>query len=193
MTETSVPFPSHLMRMILEYIELRDRLNKLERFIGGKKYEELPEGDQNDLVMQGYGMREYLSVLSRRLNSAGIDYTAEDEKLLGYCTFNFSQALDLIKKGYPMARMSWNNTKFVCKQITSKIPKEHIQLIKSLPDSVKIIMSDSNCMAESIHYNHQFLLINYYTGEAKGYVATCSDLYAEDWYLYKAIKDGREG
>ena len=55
-------------RMITEKDELQDKVTKLEKFVNGKKFNELKGLEQVYLKEQLSFMRGYLSVLRQRIN-----------------------------------------------------------------------------------------------------------------------------
>lgn len=73
--EKVIPF--HIDRMIEEYNELCEKINKLKAFIDddldGSLFPTLDEDEQIDMKDQLCSMKEYLSTLRRRLSRAGID------------------------------------------------------------------------------------------------------------------------
>lgn len=55
-------------RIIEEYDQLHQRIEKLKQFILTDKYDALPEIDRTDLKSQLLHMQSYFSVLSRRVS-----------------------------------------------------------------------------------------------------------------------------
>lgn len=56
-----------LTRLIGEYNDLKERVIKLEKFIGTNDFNKLPDQDRIDLCEQIKHMRPYLQVLHRRM------------------------------------------------------------------------------------------------------------------------------
>jgi hypothetical protein len=59
--------PPHIQRVHAEAAELKDRLTKLDTFIMGEKFDSLPGVDRSLLRIQASAMRDYLNVLTERL------------------------------------------------------------------------------------------------------------------------------
>lgn len=58
----------HQERVIQEYTELAEKVQKLDLFIDSKIYNELELDDQHLLQLQLYVMSDYLSILERRID-----------------------------------------------------------------------------------------------------------------------------
>lgn len=58
----------HQERMLAEYTELNDRLNKLRAFIESEKFMALSPEEQMDMGDQSEGMRGYAAALRSRIN-----------------------------------------------------------------------------------------------------------------------------
>lgn len=72
-------YPSHVQRMIDEYKELDDRINKLASFINTNSiFETLQDEEREDMKAQLIWMHKYISVLANRL----IRQNVEPSKLL---------------------------------------------------------------------------------------------------------------
>lgn len=54
-------------RLIVEIIDLQEKLRKLIKFSNSKAFYELGEEHRNLLCLQSYSMKEYLNILQRRL------------------------------------------------------------------------------------------------------------------------------
>ena len=67
-------------RMVKEYYELNEKVNKLSAFIGSDKYNCLPLEEQSDQVEQYHAMEIYRIVLSRRLKRQGYDVESCNEE-----------------------------------------------------------------------------------------------------------------
>lgn len=59
-------------RMLMEHAELKEKINKLDAFIDGDKYVELPDYKQDLLVAQYNAMLTYLGILEMRLKCEGV-------------------------------------------------------------------------------------------------------------------------
>lgn len=58
----------HQERMMEEFTELHDRLNKLTAFIASPRYMELDQDERLDLLEQSDHMRKYRNVLEKRIH-----------------------------------------------------------------------------------------------------------------------------
>ena len=64
-------------RMVKDYDELNDRVNKLGVFIETEKYMSLPLEEQRDQVLQYHAMVIYRMALANRLKRQGVDTSAD--------------------------------------------------------------------------------------------------------------------
>lgn len=70
---TDSAIPPHIQRMIEERDELKDRVLKLDKFIGSNRiFVTLPEEERKDMTNQLTNMIVYLDCLERRIARAGI-------------------------------------------------------------------------------------------------------------------------
>lgn len=68
-------YPSYIQRVITEYEELNDKINKLNAFINGNPiFMELDAEERNDMACQLTSMRNYSDTLLSRLTRAGVDF-----------------------------------------------------------------------------------------------------------------------
>ena len=65
-------YPDYVNRMLLERFELREKITKLNKFIDGDKFKELPIVKQDLLVSQYNAMLTYLGILEMRLKIEGV-------------------------------------------------------------------------------------------------------------------------
>lgn len=101
-------------------------------------------------------------------------------------TFDFGEAIKLLKEGRCLCRKGWNGKGlFVCKQIPCTLEGLIIDKIQSLPAEAKshIINRAGNGQVPMIAYTNQCLIINS-EGRADSWVPSVSDMFAEDWMLY---------
>lgn len=96
-------------------------------------------------------------------------------------TFGFGVAIEKLKNGEVVSRQSWEENKYVVKQIDSLITEQVIPIMTSLPSTVKeLIMSSPS---KTINYHEQCLIVtqtedaNY----ATNYVPNWVDIFADDW------------
>lgn len=67
-------YPSHVQRMIDEYKELDDRINKLASFINTNSiFETLQDEEREDMKAQLIWMHKYISVLANRLRRQNVE------------------------------------------------------------------------------------------------------------------------
>lgn len=59
-------------RMLMERVELKEKIDRLDMFIDGDKYKELPDYKQDLLVSQYNAMLTYLGILEMRLKVEGV-------------------------------------------------------------------------------------------------------------------------
>lgn len=68
-------YPPHIQRVITEYEELNDKINKLNAFINGNPiFRKLDAEERNDMACQLTSMRNYSDTLLSRLTRAGVDF-----------------------------------------------------------------------------------------------------------------------
>ena len=68
-------YAPHIQRMINEYEQLAERIDKLNAFINGNTiFKKLGIEERNDMVSQLHYMRNYSDVLLSRLTRAGVDF-----------------------------------------------------------------------------------------------------------------------
>lgn len=110
--------------------------------------------------------------------AARISTIAESSEL---SRFSFSEAIKLLKNGKVIRRSGWNGKNmFVIKQVPAHIESDIIPNMQSLPQSAKDIILKGNGF---IDYTNQCLIYNSNTGCADSWVASISDIFAEDWEL----------
>lgn len=67
-------YPSHVQRMIDEYKELDDRINKLASFINTNPiFETLQNEEREDMKAQLIWMHKYINVLANRLRRQNVE------------------------------------------------------------------------------------------------------------------------
>lgn len=65
--------PDYQQRMIDEYVELNDRIEKLSAFAQTETHHNLPGPEQADMCAQFHAMVIYKMTLASRLNRAGLE------------------------------------------------------------------------------------------------------------------------
>lgn len=95
--------------------------------------------------------------------------------------FSFGDAVQLLKKGFALRRRGWNGKNmFVVKQVPAHIDSDVIPNMQSLPQSAKdLILNGKGYIA----YTNQCLIYNGNTGRADSWVASISDIFADDWEI----------
>lgn len=93
---------------------------------------------------------------------------------------NFGQAIEALKEGKLVAREGWNGKgMFVMKQIPAEIGLEIIPKMQSVQQSAKDKLIERQT---TLKYENQMLIIKL-DGTADSWVASSSDIFAEDWQL----------
>ena len=67
-------YPSNIQRVITEYEELNDKIDKFNTFINGPIFRKLDAEERNDMACQLTSMRNYSDILLSRLTRAGVDF-----------------------------------------------------------------------------------------------------------------------
>lgn len=68
-------YPPHIQRVITEYEELNDKIDKLDAFINGNPiFRKLDAEEKNDMAYQLTSIRNYSDTLLSRLTRAGVDF-----------------------------------------------------------------------------------------------------------------------
>ena len=93
---------------------------------------------------------------------------------------NFGKAIEALKEGKLVARDGWNGKgMFVMKQIPAEIGLDIIPRMQSVQQSAKDILIDRGT---TLKYENQMLIIKL-DGTADSWVASSSDVFAEDWVI----------
>lgn len=164
-----------LDRMLIEQVELDDRLAKLNGFIQhSDKFKMLDAATQAMLQAQLQAMKDYSQALNMRI-------TKMESGEGGFCYFSFVVAIALLKEGLCVRRAGWNGKGlFVVKQVPARISADIIPNMQSLPQSAKdIIMARAE---PHISYTNQMLIVHP-DGRADSWVPSSSDVFAEDWEI----------
>lgn len=171
-------------RMIAEYVELDERINKLSEFIlKNPKFIDRSAFCQ-ELMRQQFGaMTRYKAALKERMKLEGITPDDLVNYKHPYQNLSFGEALQALEAGKCIRRESWVGDKFVTKQIDSDINAEIVPKMQSLPDSAKELINKTH--REDIHYRNQCLMIvqDTETSVATNYVPDWNDMFAKDWMV----------
>jgi len=93
---------------------------------------------------------------------------------------NFGKAIDALKQGKMITRTGWNGSgMFVFKQIPAEIGLEIIPKMQSVPQSVKDAILKNGT---TLKYTNQMAIVNS-DGRVDSWVASSSDIFAEDWVI----------
>lgn len=166
------------IRLVKEFKELYDRLDKLTQFVGSNpKFKELSPEMQSAMERQGEGMVAYMDALCERLSMLGL--TGNED-----VPMSFGEAIVALEQGHAVQREGWNGKGlFIVKQIPAKIEGLIIDKIQSLPQSCKDLLKEREGVPH-IDYTNQMLIINP-DGRADSWVASSSDTFAHDWHILR--------
>lgn len=171
-------------RMIAEYVELDERVNKLSEFIlKNPKFIDRSAFCQ-ELMRQQFGaMTRYKAALKERMKLEGITPDDLVNYKHPYQNLSFGEALQALEAGKCIRRESWVGDKFVVKQIDSDIPAEVVPKMQSFPDSAKQFIGKT--ANGDIHYRNQCLIVKQYPSStvATNYVPDWNDMFAKDWMV----------
>ena len=93
---------------------------------------------------------------------------------------NFGKAIEALKEGKLVARDGWNGKgMFVMKQIPAEIGLDIIPRMQSVQQSAKDVLINRGT---TLKYENQMLIIKL-DGTADSWVASSSDIFAEDWII----------
>lgn len=162
-------------RMCKEYVELKDRLTKLDEALSKDGFKEKVGDIQWKLMReQSVGMHMYLKALEGRMKDLKIDARKIP-------TVTFGKVIEAMKVGECAYRESWKDKNvFVLKQIPAHIREDVIPNMQSLPQAAKNIILKRE--TPHIDYTDQMLII-YPDGRADAWFPTPSDIFAEDWVI----------
>lgn len=171
-------------RLIAEYVELDERVNKLSEFIlKNPKFIDRSAFCQ-ELMRQQFGaMTRYKAALKERMKLEGITPDDLVNYKHPYQNLSFGEALQALEAGKCVARKGWITTCFVVKQIDSDIPAEVVPKMQSLPQHAKNLLNAFG--VGSISYRSQCLLVEQ-AGDGNGatnYVPDWVDMFAKDWFV----------
>ena len=93
---------------------------------------------------------------------------------------NFGKAIEALKEGKLVAREGWNGKgMFIMKQIPAEIGLDIIPRMQSVQQSAKDVLINRGT---TLKYENQMLIIKL-DGTADSWVASSSDIFAEDWII----------
>ena len=92
----------------------------------------------------------------------------------------YGEAIEHLRRGGVVSRHGWNGSgMYVFKQVPSKVPKEIIHKMSSLPEKVKTKMIESDTFP---YYQNQMSIVDSF-GKINSWLASSSDTFADDWVL----------
>ena len=93
---------------------------------------------------------------------------------------NFGEAIEALKQGKLVAREGWNGKgMFIMKQIPAEVSLEIIPKMQSVQPAAKTILLERGT---PLKYENQMLIVKQ-NGVADSWVASSSDIFAEDWFI----------
>ena len=93
---------------------------------------------------------------------------------------NFGKAIEALKEGKLVTRDGWNGKgMFIMKQIPAEIGLDIIPRMQSVQQSAKDVLINRGT---TLKYENQMLIIKL-DGTADSWVASSSDIFAEDWVI----------
>lgn len=171
------------VRLIREYSELNERIEKLNDFLKNPNEVKLSEQMLAVMGRQQMAMEEYSRKLWERMEMLGITTRDVIDYNHPYQNLSFGEALQALEAGKCIRRESWIGDKFVVKQIDSDISAEIVPKMQSLPDSAKELIGKT--ADKDIHYRNQCLVIKQFPSSsvATNYVPDWNDMFAKDWMI----------
>lgn len=169
-------------RLNIEGHDLAEKLSKCSAFVHGEKFREIVKDDYQAflLQLQEYFMEVYFQIICVRVHYASGKGETQP-MVLGDMTFG--TAVEALRLGFPVCRKGWNGKgMFVVKQIPAHITEEIIPKMQSLPQSAKDILMARE--TKVIDYTNQMLIIHP-DGRADSWVPSSSDVFAEDWQIFR--------
>lgn len=161
-------------RLVEEHTEISCKLAKLKGFLRTDAFEELPETEQNWLIIQCAAMKRYYEALSNRLFDG--PHHLKD----------FSDALALLKEGRILTRSSWDKDLVVFRQVPAHINEQVVPKMQSLPEKAKQLILNNSA---HISYSAQCLIYNIKTSEANSWSPSVEDIFATDWQVVSPNKN----
>jgi len=161
-------------RVKIELDELNIKIKDLDTAIVDSV---VPADQIGILVNQLTVMRVYKYILEKRLDKVTDDVPNELKSII---YMSFGDAIKALKQGLLVARAGWNKDGMcVMKQIPAEINLDIIPDMQSLQPSLKVkLIAEQN----TIKYRNQMILVQS-DGTADSWVASSSDIFAEDWYI----------
>lgn len=163
-----------LERLLLERMELSDRIGLLKGFVGSDGFKEVDGVDRAMLDAQVRIMDEYRRVLSCRGSKM-------ETGKGGYGCFSFGVALALLDAGYSVRRSRWNldgRNIMVFRQESKIMGRDIPDGMQSIPRDVADVISGG---VGFVNYAGPCFIYNKDTGSAESWVPSVGDMFAVDW------------
>lgn len=96
--------------------------------------------------------------------------------------FGFPVAIELLKLGFALEREAWDSKRTIYKQIPAVIEKDNIHNLKSMPDSIKKLLSESET-TNDVYYENQCVIINKERCSIDSWSPSIEDVFAKDWMI----------
>lgn len=171
-------------RMIAEYVELDERVNKLDEFIlKNPKFIDLNAFQQEMMRKQFEGMVQYKAALKERMKLEGITHDDVVNYKHPYQNLSFGEALQALEAGKCVRRESWIGDCFLVMRTGTMVVGENVPKLQSIPESCKPFLSKTNDGA--LHFMPSLLKIEQFSewSEAKDYSPNGEDLFSKDWMV----------
>lgn len=95
--------------------------------------------------------------------------------------YKFSEAVKLLRQGYPMTRDSWNDERiFIFMQVPAIVSKDTIPVMTSVPDKVKAVLIKRSL---DLSYDNRLAIV-YPDNYIYSYTRSILDIEAEDWEIF---------
>lgn len=105
-------------------------------------------------------------------------------------TFDFGQALSFLKAGQQLARTGWNGKgMFIYMTVGNTVAKDFIPKFASLPEAVKNFLA---AKGEDVVFAPSVTMYTANGDMQPGWLASQSDMLADDWYLVPATEKPEE-
>lgn len=171
-------------RLIAEYVELDERVNKLSEFIlKNPKFIDRSAFCQ-ELMRQQFGaMTRYKAALKERMKLEGITPDDLVNYKHPYQNLSFGEALQALEAGKCVRRESWTGDCFLVMRTGTMVVGENVPKLQSIPESCKPFLSKTNDGA--LHFMPSLLKIEQFSewSEAKDYSPNGEDLFSKDWMV----------
>jgi hypothetical protein len=158
-------------------IELDELITKITDLSNALDKNLVPKSSVEILGKQLVVMEAYKHILIKRLGNS-VQNDNSNFKLVANMTFG--EAIEALKQGLLVARKGWNKDGMcVMKQVPAEIGLDIIPNMQSLQPALKTKLIAAQT---PISYRNQMILVQP-NGIADSWVASSSDIFAEDWFI----------